>query len=95
MKKVAFRQWAVKDVFGEKIYPGSNRLMSRLESFLLMFPDEQLNEMIRLTNINLQKEGKRLVTKGQLVKFFGIMLLITRTRVNNRQELWATQATKK
>ena len=47
MKKVAFRQWAVKDVFGEKIYPGSNRLMSMLEALMLMFPDEQFNEMIR------------------------------------------------
>ena len=37
-KKVAFRQWAVRDAFGEKIFPGTDRSISRMETFLLLFP---------------------------------------------------------
>ena len=85
----------MKDVFGEKVYPGCDRCMSRLEAFLMMFPDEQLNEMTRLTNINLEKDGKAVTTKGELVKFLGVMLLITRMKVKDRRKLWATQATYK
>ena len=60
---------------------------------MIMFPGCQLNKMIRMTNLNLQKEQKKRTTKGELVKFLGIILLITRTKVKKRQELWATQAT--
>ena len=69
--------------------------MSRLEALMLMFPNEQWNEMIRMTNLNLQQERKKVTTKGELVKFLGVMLLITRLKVKGRRELWATKATYK
>jgi len=85
----------VKDAFGEKIYPGTNRPISRLDAFLLMFPPEQLNAMVVMTNNNLGKERKQQVTKGELVKFLGITILMTRVKVRKRRDLWKTSSSHK
>ena len=40
VKKPQFRQWYVKDIFGNKIYPGTvaRAELSKLAAFLLEFP---------------------------------------------------------
>jgi len=91
LKEVPFRQWKVKDMFGEDIYPGSSssQSMSRLDFFLLMFPDNQLSAMITLTNAKLGAKGEQDLTRGELFKFFGILILATRFEFG-RRELWST-----
>ena len=92
-------QWHMKDIFGDEIYPGSfaaKRLQSSrspyLDAWLLMFPDTQLTETLRLTNIELKDIGKKEMTKGELVKFFGVTILVTRFEFNNRRDLWSTKS---
>ena len=47
--------------------------------------------MLSLTNKNLRAKSKREITKGELLKFFGLMILITRTAVRDRRKLWDEQ----
>jgi hypothetical protein len=57
LKSVPRRQWKVKNIFGEDVYPAlpASLHMPRLDFFLLMFPDDQLTEMLTLTNRELRK----------------------------------------
>jgi hypothetical protein len=61
------------------VSPGSDigKHRSMLDYFLLMFPPLQLNEIVRLTNIHLAKKRRRLTTVGEIIKFFGILILTT------------------
>ena len=65
--------------------------MSRLDAFMLMFPPKQLTLMITLTNRNLTTFArKKEVTKGELIKFLGILILMTRVKGRKRRDLWRT-----
>ena len=58
----------------------------------MMFPPEQLNLIIQLTNKNLRKQGQRETTKGEIVCFFGIIILGTKFEFGSRRDLWATRS---
>ena len=68
---------------GEVITFGSNVGLQflRLEIFLTMFPKHYLTTIVRLTNIELAKIPvvQEPITIGELLKFFGIILLIIET----------------
>ena len=85
-----FRQWYQVDIFGERVHPGTTigKKMTRFEAFQLMYPPEQLELELALTNENLRKKHWRETTCGELMKFRGIMLLMTRVWCRNRKELW-------
>ena len=48
--------------------------------------------MIDLTNLNVAKEGLEPTTLGELVKFIGILVMMTRVKVRVRRDLWNTSA---
>ena len=52
-------------------------LSSQLDYFMLMFPPSQLSAMLEMTNIELVKKNQRMLTLGELIKFLGIVLMIT------------------
>ena len=64
--------------------------MSKLEVFLLMFPPNHLIKTIALTNVRLESKGHEDIKKGELVKFFGIIILGSRYEFGSRRNLWAT-----
>jgi Transposase IS4 len=64
--------------------------VSALEFFMAVFPKEQLRKMVAETSDVLQKNGHPKVTKGELLKWFGILLLITRFEFGERKDLWNT-----
>lgn len=95
------RQWALRTlVSGELVVPESDTQLrrSRLEYFLLMFPPAQLNLMHRLMNEELQKLSvsnsiaSKAATKGEILKFLGILILTTRFEFRSRASLWSTTA---
>ena len=96
---VAPRQWYVKDAIGDKLSPIHNKdkvmTMSRLDFFLLMFPPNHLNEIVRLTNVQLRlipnQQSRKEMTKGELIKFIGICILVTKFEFKNRADLWQTK----
>ena len=66
--------------------------MTRLDLFLLMYPPDHLIKIINLTNQNLPKIGTYKMTKGTLIKFFGIIILGTRFEFSSRSDLWSTES---
>mgnify|MGYP003546679353 FL=1 len=66
--------------------------MSRLDFFLLMFPPKQLTDMVRLTNEALDRRQQKQTTKGEILKLFGIMILMTSFEFTSRASLWSTVA---
>ena len=64
--------------------------MSKLGVFLLMFPPNHFIKTIALTNVRLEAKGNEDTTKGELVKFFGIIILGSRYEFGSRRDLWAT-----
>eukprot|EP00171_Calliarthron_tuberculosum_P006804 IDg6804t1 len=54
------------------------------------FPIPQLDAMLRITNKKLFEQKRRLTTAGELLKFFGMLILITRFEFGNRSTLWST-----
>ena len=66
--------------------------MSKMELFLLTFPPNHLIKIIALTNVRLEAKGHENITKGELVKFFGIIILGSRYEFGSRRDLWATNS---
>jgi Transposase IS4 len=97
---VPFRQWSVRSVVGDILYPGGptngqQERMSPLDYFLLMFPPKQLTAMVQLTNVQLHLKDLQPTTTGELLKWFGLIILTTKFEFASRASLWSTIATSK
>ena len=68
---------------------------SCLEYFLMLFPPEQLQLILQLTNNELAMARKNYTTAGEIVKFFGVMLLVTQFEFGSRASLWSNVTTNK
>lgn len=89
--------FTIKTSMGDNIGRCSDRnhRWSRLEYFIFMFPPAQLNLMVNEANVQLEKENKQHTTKGEVLKFIGMCILITRFEFGNRSTLWSTTAPSK
>ncbi len=85
------RDWQVQTTLGEYWSYGCNtrQQISRLEVFLQMFPPIHLQLMVRCTNLQLQKDNKAVTTGGEILKYFGILILITKFEFSKRSSLWS------
>jgi hypothetical protein len=90
------REWSINTPLGDVIHAGSdaNFTRSRLDYFLLMFPLPHLNNIVRLTNSELTTLNKRETTAGEVLKFFGILILIS-NEFSARASLWSNTAPSK
>ena len=89
---IPYRQWYIIDSMGERIMQSDSskvKKMSRLDLFILKYPPKHLLKIIRMTSRNLIKLGKPEITKGGLIKFFGIIILGTRFEFGSRSDLWS------
>jgi Transposase IS4 len=66
--------------------------ITAMEFFMAVFPAKQLSLMVEETNKNLVKDGKAKTTKGEVLKWLGVLLLITRFEFGDRSNLWNTQS---
>ena len=82
----------IKTPTGDSVTRNIDRTESctSLDHFLLMFPPKQLNLMVELTNKQLDKATVKRRTGGEMLKFFGLCLLITHFEFGNRASLWST-----
>ena len=69
--------------------------MSRLDYFLCMFPPQSPLSIARLTSQQLEMLLKPATTKGEVLRFFGVVILATKFEFDNRRSLWATTAISK
>jgi Transposase IS4 len=63
---------------------------SPLDYFLAAFPPTTLKQILTLTNKSLRKNGGKEIELGELLRFFGVILLITKFDFGRRRELWNT-----
>ena len=85
-------EFVIKNITGARIKRGSDiqRCFSRLDYFLMMFPPKQLRLIVQLTNVELSRDNKPTTTVGEILKMFGIMIMLTRFEFGARSELWCT-----
>jgi Transposase IS4 len=57
--------------------------------FLSCFPKDQLKSMVELTSASLRDANKQPTSVGELLKWFGITILITRFEFGQRSSLWS------
>jgi hypothetical protein len=60
-----------------------------------MFPPSELQLILRLTNSQLRSAGLKETTKGEILKFFGVIILATRFEFGDRASLWSSTAPSK
>ena len=65
--------------------------MSKLDMWMMTVGCEQLQATLDLTNAQLEKNGKAELTKGELIKFFGVTHLMTRYKFADRRDLWKSE----
>ena len=89
--------WAVKTRMGYMLGQGGDHQNSnsRLEYFLMLFPPEQLQLILQLTNNGLAMARKNYTMAGEIVKFFGVMLLVTWFEFGSRASFWSNMSTNK
>jgi hypothetical protein len=66
-----------------------------LDYFLQMFPPKELSLIVRLPSVRLLADNEPGTTKGEILKFFGVLLLITRFEFGSRRSSRATKAPSK
>jgi Transposase IS4 len=63
---------------------------SPLDYFMVAFPPNALKRILILTNKSLRKNKGKEIELGELLRFFGVVLLITKFDFRRRRELWNT-----
>ena len=95
--KPATKFWKLVDQYGTgfEYTPGCDRAKKKLQAidyFMAVFPKEQLFEMTERTSQVLQRENLQGTSTGEVLKFLGILLIITRFEFGTRASLWSTTA---
>ena len=54
---------------------------------------EPIIKIKQMTNHQLRKNGKEITTEGEVLKFFGIIILFIKNNEDKRASLWITTAT--
>jgi hypothetical protein len=67
----------------------SNHSCSFLHYFMASFPTNAQRRIIHLTNRKLRTKDVDEIDVGDLLKFFGICMLITKFEFGSRSELWS------
>ena len=57
-----------------------------------MFPPKQLVAMVDLTNIELVKLEANTTNTSEILKFFGVLILMTSFEFTSRESLWSSVA---
>ena len=90
------RRWKVIGPIDEIISRGhSPSQMHPMDYFMWMFPHEHLALMVSYTNDSMESRGLRLTTRSEILKFFGVLILMTRIEFSTRRSLWSSQETSK
>ena len=88
------QSWSVTDPIGNTIHEGSEiSSMPPYEYFLWVFPMRHFTAIVSWTDANLQKKGVEVLTSaGEVLKFFGVIILMTRFEFSKRRDLWKTES---
>ena len=89
-----YRQWKLRLPSGNTLGERSDvqNMYSRLDYFLYMFPPDELLCISQLTNSELSLKAKTETTCGEILKFFGVLILTTKFEFGSRASLWSNTA---
>ena len=59
-----------------------------LDCFMTMMPVTHLARIVELTNDNLLDRSSSPTTTGEILRFFGVLVLMKRVQFGNRRDLW-------
>ena len=65
---------------------------SEYDCFMATFPKDQLIWMVSALNRSLLANDKQITTVGELLKWFGVLILITRFEFGDRASLWSLES---
>ena len=86
------RSFGIRTVAGEVIgADGDYSHRTAIDYFLMLFPPQQLREMVILTNRELYKLQLSETSPGEVLKFIGILMLCTRYEFGERRTLWSRE----
>ena len=57
-----------------------------------MFPQFHLSSIVSWTNVNLGRKGLRETNASEVLKIFGVLILLTRFEFGSRRDLWANES---
>ena len=85
---------------GREFTPGcdrDNKDVKIIDYFMAVFPSKQLKLMVDETNLKLTTALRPhpRTTKGEVLKWMGILLLITRFEFGDKRDLWSTKPSSK
>jgi Transposase IS4 len=84
-------KWSFKDEMGEDMSEdddvGSER--SVLDYFLACFPPNAMKHIMYLTNKKLEEDKQPEMGMGELLKFFGVLILRMQFEFSNCRDLWS------
>jgi heat shock protein HspQ len=86
-----YRSWSVTTSIGETLRAGDNsdERYTRLDIFLLMFPPVHLDLITRITSERLVKKKLDKTSMGEILRFFGTIILTTKYEFTTRASLWS------
>ena len=91
------RDFGIRTPVGEMLTRNSDRAKkySRFDYLRFMFPPDEIDLIVRLTNIQLEKHQVKATTIGGIIQFFGVWILSTRFEFGSRSSLWSNTAPSK
>ena len=89
--RVPRKKCYIRDKLGRRLYSNSEEgsYWSLLDAFLEIFPPYQLKAMFEITSELLRKKRYKPTTKGEIVKWMGIIIVMKKTRYRGcMRKLW-------
>ena len=92
---VSRKPWSVRALGGDIISEGGDavgfgRTRTPLDYFFAVFPQDQLTPVTKLTSAKLESRRLPPTSPGEILKFFGILILATRFQFGSLADLWTT-----
>ena len=83
--------WTVTHFTGNRIAENQGATgLTPYDFFMWMFPVSHLQKIVSMTNTNLEVQGKQPTSCGEILRFFGLLIMMTRHEYGNRRNLWNT-----
>ena len=94
---VAKKRWGIRLFTGDTLFEEGDLdgMYSPLDYFLMSIPHGQIETCVLETSGQLQKRGKQKTSENEILKMFGILVLMTRFEFSSRASLWSTTAPSK
>ena len=92
---IPHKHWWVSLITGARIMEGYEvNGLSPYDYFMWMFPISRLREIITYIKIRFAQIGKTNTASTEILKFFGVMILLTRFEFGSRRHVWLTSSKK-